>query len=150
MPIELRSASGLGIVAVPDAHVLQPDGLVELRKGVAQTVFADDVVSRDVRVAGIDAGGDGNVVRRWWMQLGHLLEAAAQRVLRAGGVLDQDRQTTLREIETLQVAAAIAAAVCSKPASRSLRETIPDAAPDTPRKAPAPARLLRERLRSTS
>src|SRR5215469_4562664 len=51
-------------------------------------------------MAGVDAGRDGNVMAKVRQDLSDLFEAAAQRKLRAGGVLDEDGETPLFEIQT--------------------------------------------------
>ena len=63
MPVELRSALGLGVVAVPDVNILQPDRALELIDGVGKSFVADDVVSRDVGVTGVDASARRHEVR---------------------------------------------------------------------------------------
>ena len=50
-------------------------------------------------VAGINAGADRNVIAQMFDDFCDLLKAAAQRIFSAGGVLYQNGQTTLREIE---------------------------------------------------
>src|SRR3954463_9821051 len=54
-----------------------------------------------MRVAGIDACRHWHHAAKTVKQLGYLLERAAQRVLRAGGVLDRDLQPILRKIKTV-------------------------------------------------
>src|SRR3954463_3086854 len=61
MPVEFGSACSFGVVAMPNAHILQPDGIIQLPKRVAKAVFRQDVVSGYMRVAGINAGADGHM-----------------------------------------------------------------------------------------
>ena len=56
-------------------------------------------MTSNVGVAGINASADRHNRTQSLHQLGHLLKRAAQREFSAGGVLYQNGQTTLREIE---------------------------------------------------
>ena len=78
MAVEFRSARGLRIVAVYDLYMIQSDRRVELLQGRVNSLFADDIVSGDVRVAGIDAGADGNVSAQVLDNLGNLLKASTE------------------------------------------------------------------------
>src|ERR1017187_3076591 len=60
--IQVRAALGLGVVAMPHVHVAQSDGAFQLIEGSVVAVLADEVVSGDVRVAGVDAGAAGDKV----------------------------------------------------------------------------------------
>src|SRR5579862_2099045 len=99
--VELGAAIALGIVAVPHVDVLQADGLIEVPHRLAHALGVDDVVAGDVRVAGVDTGPDGNDRAQQFEHLRNLLEAAAERVLCAGGVFDENGQVGGGQIQTL-------------------------------------------------
>ena len=58
--IEFRAARRFRVIAVPDLHLIQTDGRIEMLQRLVKAFLADDVVSGNVRVAGIDAGADRN------------------------------------------------------------------------------------------
>src|SRR5271166_2711970 len=99
MAVELRAASSFGIIAVPDINVLQPNRAVELVERVRKAFFAYDVISRNVRVAGINASARGHEAAQQIQQLCNLLEVATERKLRSGSILDQDAQIVRRQVE---------------------------------------------------
>src|SRR5208283_4499267 len=99
MAIQLGAAKCLGIVAVPDLDVIQPDCSVETLEGGVQALFPGNVISGDVSVAGVDARRDGDDSPQPIQQFGDLLEAASQRKLRPGGVLDENCQPAFCKIE---------------------------------------------------
>src|ERR1035437_5342327 len=68
-------------------------------QGLVEALVADYVVSGNVSVAGIDAGADWNESAQAIQKFRNLFEAAAERELRSGGVLDQDGQTALGQVE---------------------------------------------------
>src|SRR5260370_11678679 len=72
MAIELRSARGFGVVAVPDGDVLQAHGGVKLRQRLVQTCFADDVIAGDVGIAGINASTHKNKITPTFPQIPNL------------------------------------------------------------------------------
>ena len=100
--VEFRSARSFRVIAVPDLHVIQADRGIEMLQSFIESSLADDVVSGNVRVAGIDARANRNHSAQALQNLRHLLEAAAQREFRAGRVLDQDRESALGEIQSLR------------------------------------------------
>jgi hypothetical protein len=100
MPVQLRSARGLGVVAMPDVNILQADGAIELIERVGKSFVADNVIACDVRVAGIDASSRGHELRQQVQQLGDLLEVAAEGKLRASSVLDEHAQVARRQVQT--------------------------------------------------
>jgi hypothetical protein len=59
-------------------------------------VLGNNVISSDVHMASVDAGGDRNVISQMLDHLRDLFKAAPQRILRASGVFDQDGEITLR------------------------------------------------------
>src|SRR5579885_1786452 len=59
MTIEPRSTRGFGIVAVPNWDVLQSNRVLQILHRELVAIRRDNVVSRDVCVASIDACGDG-------------------------------------------------------------------------------------------
>ena len=59
MAVELRSARGFCVVAMPDVNVLEPDGAIKLVERVVEPGLADDVIPRDVGVARVDTGSAG-------------------------------------------------------------------------------------------
>jgi hypothetical protein len=99
MAVEFGSAGGLGVVAMNYLYIIQADGGVEVLQGLINALFADDIVSGNVSVAGIDAGGDRNDATEAVDDFGNLLEAASKGEFGAGSVLDQDREPGLREVE---------------------------------------------------
>ena len=101
VPVELRAACGLGVVAVPDVNVLQAHGAIELVKCLGEALLADDVVSRDMGVTGVDAGAGRHAAFQQIKQLGHLLEVAAERELRTRRVFDQDAQVARLQVESI-------------------------------------------------
>src|SRR5205807_7898150 len=55
MSIEFGAARGFGVVTVPDADVLQTNGLVQMSQCFLHAVLSDDVISSYVYVARVDA-----------------------------------------------------------------------------------------------
>src|ERR1035441_4943492 len=102
MPVELRSPRRSGVIAVPDLDVIQPDGGIEMLQRHIEPFFADNVVSRCVRVAGVNARSHRNRAPQTLQNLRHLLEAAAQRELRSSRVFDQDCQASLGKFKPLR------------------------------------------------
>src|SRR5689334_23036622 len=78
MTIELRSACGFGVVTVPDVDVLETDRVVEELHGFPEARRSGDVISRNMRMAHIDARPDGNRRRQMLHQHRHLLKTAAE------------------------------------------------------------------------
>ena len=70
-------------------------------QGLASTFLTDNVVSRHVSMTRVDAGPDGNQPAQTFQNFRHLLEAAPQRKLRAGRILDQNTQAALGQFESL-------------------------------------------------
>jgi hypothetical protein len=101
MPVQLRSARGLGIIAMPHVNIPQADGAMQLIQSVGKSFVAHNVVACNVGVAGIDTSSRGHELRQQVQQLGDLLEVAAEGKLRASSVLDQDTQVARRQIQTL-------------------------------------------------
>ena len=60
MAVELRSSGSLGVVAMDDFHMVQANRPIEMLQGLVDALLADDVIAGDVRVAGINACGNGN------------------------------------------------------------------------------------------
>ena len=90
MTIQLRSARGFRVVAVPDLNGIQSKGGIEMLQSLVNALLADNVVSGNVRVTSIDAGADRNDSAQALQHLRDLLEASAEREFRAGRVLDQN------------------------------------------------------------
>ena len=63
--------------------------------------FADDVVSGDVSVTGVDAGRDRNDAAQAIDDFGDLLEAASQGEFGASGIFDQDGESGFRQVKAL-------------------------------------------------
>ncbi len=101
MPVELRAARLLRVVAMPHRDVSQSHRLVQVPHRCFVTFRADDVVSRHVRVARIDARCHRNDSVEVVQQLRYLLERTAERELRACRVLEQHCESTLRQVQTL-------------------------------------------------
>src|SRR4051812_41085866 len=98
MTIEFGSPRSFGVVAVPHGYVLQSDCCVQLPHALFIPFRRNDVVSGDMRVAGVNASGNRNHAAQAIQEFRHLLEGAAQRIFRAGGVLDRDLESTLWKI----------------------------------------------------
>ena len=90
MPVQLRPKRSLRVVAVPYHNRVKADSLADQKHRFDVAVWRDDVVARDVDVAGIQANADRRARLQTLDQLGNLLELRAQRELRAGGVLNED------------------------------------------------------------
>ena len=99
MAVEARTALCLSVIAMPYPHVFQSHRSLQMLQRKPAPVFTDDVVSRNVRVTSIDAGAYRHGPAQKVQELRYLLESPAQRILRARRIFDQDRQTTLGEIE---------------------------------------------------
>ena len=89
----LEPRAAFRVVAVPDLDPFQPDGLVQLLQRLVNASFADDVISGDVGMAGINAGGSGNNPVQTIEHFSDLFEAAAERELGPGGILDENGQS---------------------------------------------------------
>src|SRR3979490_1134010 len=76
--IQFRAAGGFGVIAVPDFDIVQADGGVEMRQRLVEAFFADDVVSGNVGVAGIDARGNGGDTAEAGEDLGDLPKAGPE------------------------------------------------------------------------
>jgi len=87
---------------MPDVDIGQAYRLVQVCQRLSQTRLAHNVISRDMRVTGVDAGADGNQPAQPFQDLGNLLKAPAERILRAGGVFDEDGEASFRQIESLR------------------------------------------------
>src|SRR6185437_12476264 len=92
VPVELRPARRLRVVAVPHAHRIESDRRLNLDHGLFVAFVAHYVVPSHVRMAGVQADGDRRMIAQQHHQLGHLVKAAAQRALRSGSVLNQDAE----------------------------------------------------------
>src|SRR5579864_4122066 len=90
--VELRSAGGSRVIAVPDFYAVETDGCIEMLQRLIETFFADYVVSGNMRVAGIDASADGDDSLQPLENFCDLFETAAEREFGAGCVLDPDGQ----------------------------------------------------------
>src|ERR1700722_1895945 len=99
MAVKLRSTRGLGVVAVDNANIVQPDSCVEMLECLIDAFFADDVIPGNVRVARVDARGDRHNSAQAAEYFCDLLEASAKRKLRASSVFDEDRKAALRQIK---------------------------------------------------
>src|SRR6202790_112494 len=99
MAVQLRSARGFGVIAVPNLHVVQSNRRIEMPQSRVETFFADNVVSSDMRVTGIDASSNGNDSAQPLQHFRNLLKASAKRELRTGSVLDQNGQAALGQIK---------------------------------------------------
>src|SRR5438270_8611686 len=88
MAIELRCSRGFGIVAMPNWDVPQPDSVLQICHRVLVAVGRNDVVPGNMRMAGIDTGGDREHRAQTLHQLRNLLEGATQGVLCTCRILD--------------------------------------------------------------
>ena len=99
--IKFGTASAFGIVAMPDLHPLKPNSLVQVLQSLIEAGFADDVISGDVGVAGINARRGGNDPVQAVEDFRDLLKTSAERELGARGVLDENRESAFDQIEPL-------------------------------------------------
>jgi len=90
VPVELGATRRFGVVAVPDADGIECDCCSDFGHGLRVALLGNDVVAGDVRVTSVEADGDRSVVAQQRDELGDLLEAATERELRAGRVLNKD------------------------------------------------------------
>src|SRR5215472_11168297 len=60
VPIQLRSTRRLGVIAMPDLDAAQSDGGIQMLQRLVQTLLADDVVSRDMCMTGVDTSANRN------------------------------------------------------------------------------------------
>jgi hypothetical protein len=91
----LEPSGSLGVVAVPDADGVKPNGCADELDGGGVAFVGDQVITGHVRVACIQADGNGGTDLEECHQFGDLLEAAAERELGAGGVFDEDGDLTV-------------------------------------------------------
>ena len=75
--VELRSASGLCVIAVPYPDVLEADGFVEVLERLVESLFRNEVIPRDVTVACVNACRHRNMRAQQLNKFSDLLEAAA-------------------------------------------------------------------------
>lgn len=101
MAVELGPTRRLRVVAVNNFYVVQANGCIEMLECLVDAFFCDDVVSRDVGVAGVDAGCDGNQTAKAVDDFGHLLEAASQGKFSASCTFDKDSETRFFKIKSL-------------------------------------------------
>ena len=101
MPVEFRSARGFRVIAMPDGNILQADRLIQMSERGAHPSFADDVVSGNVDMAGVDAGSDWNDAAQAIKHFGNLLETASQGELCTSGIFNQNGEAALRQIQSL-------------------------------------------------
>ena len=102
MTVELRSPRGFGIIAMPHAHILQPHGFVQVLQCILQSLRAHNVVTRDMSVAGIDAGANRNQLAQVLQHFRDLFEAAAERVFRARLCFRSGWSGRLGQVESLR------------------------------------------------
>ena len=100
--IEFGSAGSFGIIAMNYFYIVQADSSVELLQSLINAPFADNVVSGDVSVAGVDARGYWNNTAEAVDDFGNLLKAATEREFGAGGVFDEDGKAGLDEVKALR------------------------------------------------
>jgi len=98
--IEAGAAGGFGIIAMPDGNILQSYGQIKVPQGLVHPFFANYVISGNMGMAGINAGGDGHHPFQPLQQFGKLIETGPQREFGPGGIFDQNRKPTLSEIQT--------------------------------------------------
>ena len=68
---------------------------------ISHSRFADDVITCDVSVASINAGGNRNHAAQILQYFSHLFETGAQRVLCAGGIFNQNAQIVPGQVQSL-------------------------------------------------
>ncbi len=76
--IQLRTASSFRVIAVPDAHGVEPHGGSDLVHSLLVPLGSDEVVAGNVGMAGIEADADRGVSAQQSHQLGYLLKTAAE------------------------------------------------------------------------
>ena len=144
VPVELRSARRLGIVAVPHPHCIHAKRNISLRDRVRIAFSRNNVVSGNMRMAGIEAHAHRRVRLQPLHQFRHLLKVAAQRALRTGRVFNQDAEIRSLPRQSVHRRSQSTLPQASAPHSASCPSTTPDAAPGIPRPASAPAQSPRE------
>src|SRR5665213_4092634 len=90
--VELGAQRRLRVVAVPDAHGVEADRCADELHVVVVALLRDEVVARDVDVAGVEADIDRGAGAEAGDEFRNLLEGRAERELRAGRVFDEDLQ----------------------------------------------------------
>ncbi len=101
MPVQLRSAGRLGVIAVPHTHVLEAHSRIELLQCLFKPVAGRHVVTRHVRMAGIDASRHRHVFSQPLHQFRDLLEAAAEGIFRTRGIFNRNFQTRFLDPQTI-------------------------------------------------
>src|SRR5882724_12150099 len=84
---------------MPDADISQSNGSVEFGQSLSHTRLTDNVVARNVSMASVNARADRDHITQIMEHLGHLFKTAAQRILGASSVFDQDGQSAFSQIE---------------------------------------------------
>src|SRR5277367_126957 len=75
---------------MPHADVFCTNRRFDLTRSFDIAFFADDVVSGDMRVAGVQASAHGCDITQAMDELGDLLKAASEGEFSSGSILDQD------------------------------------------------------------
>src|SRR5437588_12762310 len=99
MPVQSRSPLRLRVIAMPHADVFQPYGPLQMLQRELPSVIADDVIARYMNVTSINARSHRQSSAQHFDQFRNLLKRATQRILRSGGVLDQNCYSTLGEVQ---------------------------------------------------
>lgn len=101
MAVQLRPAFRLGVIAMPHAYIFQTDGFIQMFQRIDHASFTHNVVSRDVGMASVNAGGDGNYAVQSVEHFGDLFEASSERKFCSGSIFDQDGQVPFGQIQPL-------------------------------------------------
>ena len=98
VPVQSRPALRLGVIAVPDADILESDSTVKMCERKFAALRTNNVVSRNMGMTSVDARTDRHNASQQIQQLGDLLKCAAQRKLRPRRIFNQNCEPGGRQI----------------------------------------------------
>ena len=78
MAVELGTAGSLGVIAMPDVDVGEAYGFFQLLQRIREALWRGEVISRDVGMAGVYAGADGDMGAKLGDEFCHLVKGAAE------------------------------------------------------------------------
>ena len=99
--VAVRAQGRLRVVHVQCLEAVEPDLFVHFLYDAVQLVSVGDVVARGVQVARVEADADARVAVEAVDERGELVDRAADRVARAGRVLDQQPGVVRAALEAL-------------------------------------------------
>ncbi len=94
--VAVAAQRGERVVDVQRPEAVEPDRGVARRERRVEPLHGPDLVARGEQMAGVEAHAEAAVVARRLEQGGQLLERAAERAARAGGVLQLERTSLAR------------------------------------------------------